>query len=160
MSANGNGFLVGYSPGGANLDPGNTDLSAITVIQTFAGDIRPLTLGASSPRLGFPWNLTTTNIDPVSPAAVTFFGDGQVPVPGGLPLTSIGIDSPGCFVWINQVLGNLTGASVAGTASMSFPIPSTPSLAGFVITAQSLALTLAVPSNILTSNGVEGTLGL
>jgi hypothetical protein len=159
MSANGNGFLVGYSPGGASLDPGNTDLSAITVIQTFATDIQPLTLAASSPRLGYTWNLTTTNIDPVSPFAVTFFGDGQVPIPGGLPLTTIGINSPGCSIWINQALGSLVGVSFGGTASVAFPIPSTPSLAAAVVTGQSLGFSLAVPSNLLTSNGVQGTLG-
>lgn len=156
-TAGGTGFLVGYSPGGANLDPGSTDISATTLIQTFGTDIEPLTLSANAPRLGSMWTLTTSRIDPVSPVAITFYGTAQIP--GGLPLTSIGINSPGCFAWIQPLITNQTSLSVGGTALGGFTLPATPSLAGGVLTAQSVALSLAVPSNLLTSNGIQGTLG-
>ena len=39
--ANPEDWLVGYSPGGASLDPGPTDISTAQVIVTQAGDLAP-----------------------------------------------------------------------------------------------------------------------
>ncbi|HZN38753.1 MAG TPA: hypothetical protein VFD82_08110, partial [Planctomycetota bacterium] len=65
MSHLGNAHLVGYSPGGNSVNPGNSDLSALGAgIITLGGqDVLPLALGATTrPILGTSWNLTTSQI--------------------------------------------------------------------------------------------------
>jgi len=116
----------------------------------------PLSLDSNLPVIGTNWNLTTTNIDAVSPIAVTLFGDQQGP---GLPLTAIGFNAPGCSVWINQAIGSLSDLNNNGSATVVFPIPNNAALNGFTLSAQSICLTLINPANILSSNGVLGTVG-
>ncbi|MEO6594459.1 MAG: hypothetical protein ABIP94_06880 [Planctomycetota bacterium] len=114
----------------------------------------PLGLGATPPVLGSNWNFTTSNIDPVSPVSITFFGDTRT----FLPIDSLG--AIGCFAHINALNGSLTGTNVAGSSLVTLPIPLMLSLAGQSLTAQSVCLTLGNTFNLYTSNGVEGTLGL
>ena len=98
----------------------------------------------------------TTNIDPVSPVAITFFGSAQFT----LPLTAILPNAdPACNINIDTILGDLTALNAGGVGTSSFPIPNAPGLAGFVITGQSICLTLQNASNLLTSNGIQGVLG-
>lgn len=164
MSAAGNAFLVGYSPGGPNTDPGNSNLSDVrlgmSALQTFATDAPPpLSLSASAPLLGPGWTLTTTNIDAISPISITFFGTGPIAIPGGLPLTAIGLPAPGCSVWINTILGDGSAPNAAGTSTLLLPLPNNPAFVGASLSAQSLCLTLLTPANLLTSNAVLGTVG-
>lgn len=150
--------LFGATPGNATVVR-DTDWSAElqTGVMVFDNGIAPLELDSNLPVLGGSWDLTTSNIDPVSPVSITFFGDAQGT---GLPLSVIGFNAPGCSIWINQALGSLSGISNGGVSTTSFPIPSNTALTGFQISAQSISLTLANPANLLTSNGVLGTLGL
>ncbi|MCK5945315.1 MAG: hypothetical protein KAI24_25220 [Planctomycetes bacterium] len=135
-----------------------TDWSAAlpTGTQVFDSGIVPLEIDANLPVIGGSWDLTTNNIDPISPFAITFFGDAQG---AGLPLSVIGLNAPGCSVWINTVLGSLTALSTAGSATASLPIPNNPALQGATVSAQSISLTLVNSANLLTSNGVIGTVG-
>jgi len=115
-----------------------------------------LALDSNLPIIGSNWDFTTTNVDAISPVAITFLGNAQA----NLPLTLVfGNADPSCSIYINTILGNLTAPAAGGTAMASLPIPVNPALAGSVLTAQSICLTLSNPSNILTSNGLEGTLG-
>jgi len=67
---------------------------------------------------------------------------------------------PSCSIYINTILGSLTAAAAAGSATTSLPIPANSALIGSVITAQSICLTLTNGSNLLTSNGLQGNLGI
>ena len=111
--------------------------------------------GTTRPSIGTNWDLTTTGIDPISPIAITYFGARGPAV----PLQAIGINAPGCDINLATLLTSGTATNVGGTATISVPLPNTPALVGGMVSAQSLALTLANPSNIVLSNGVEGTLG-
>ena len=83
MSALGNPRLVGYSPGGPGLDPGNSDLSAVVPqTVTLPATELPLTLAASArPLLGTSIQLVTSNQTGQS-LGVNFIGLVQIPAPG------------------------------------------------------------------------------
>lgn len=115
-----------------------------------------LEVDSNLPVIGTNWDITTSNVDVVSPVAITFFGNAQI----SAPLTLVfGNADPSCSIYINTILGSLTGPAVAGVAVSTLPIPANPALAGSVLTAQSISLTLANPSSVLTSNGLEVTIG-
>lgn len=116
-----------------------------------------LSLSASLPILGTNWTLTTTGIQPVSPIAITFFGTSEVNP--GLPLIAIGIPAPGCSVFVNGIITNLSAPNVGGTANLPIALPLLATLKNASLTVQSLGLTLNNPSALATSNGVTGDLG-
>jgi len=149
--------LFGATPGNAQRAE-SYDMSTALAVGVTASDIgrAPLALSGSSPILGGNWDLATSNLDPVSPIAITFFGSAQF----SLPLNFIFSNAdPACNVNIDTILGDLTALNTGGVATGSFPLPNTPGLAGFVITGQSICLTLQNGSNLLTSNGIQGVLG-
>ena len=148
----GSAHLVGVTSPGVSLDPGATVLATNGPFVT-GPDAPGLALDANLPRLGQNWDITTTNIDPVSPIAITFFGTAQFP---GLPLSAIGLDAPGCSVWLNTIVGDLTGINAGGSATITIPIPNNPSFQGATLTGQSVCLTLQNSANLLTSNGEIG----
>jgi hypothetical protein len=118
------------------------------------GPTYPLALDSTLATIGGTWALTTFNIEPVSPIAITFFGDRGP----GVPLVVIGLNAPGCDVHLASVVGSLTGSNTGGSATVTVPMALDPSLAGATLSAQSLCLTLANPAGVLVSNGVEITL--
>lgn len=149
--------LFGYTAGsGSGVD--TYDLSvdlAGTITIPDVGAV-PLSIDSNAPAFGTNWDISTDNIDPISPISITFIGDAQV----ALPLSFVfPTTDPTCSIYINTVLGSLTGINVAGSSIVSLPIPAIPALAGTVLTAQSISLTLSNPSNIITSNGLEGIIG-
>lgn len=112
-----------------------------------------LTLAATNPVLGANWDFTTSNIDPLSPIAITLFGNLQVTI----PLAVLG--APGCNAHIDTILADLTGVSIGGTSVAGFPLPLNATLKGAQLTAQSICLTTSNTFGLLTSNGVLGTAG-
>lgn len=159
IANDGNDYLVGFRGPGVLIDNGpislNTELTAGLLIED--NQIVPLKLSGNAPVLGTNWNLTTDNIDPLSPVSITFFGNAAVNP--GLPMSAIGFNAPGCSIYINTILGDLTAANAGGTSTGSVPIPNNAALTGAILTAQSICLTLQNPANLLTSNGLEGLLG-
>lgn len=150
--------LFGYSPAGVNADPGPTDLLTVAggVLVLGGTDTIPLTLdGGNGPQLGATWDLTTSEIDAVSPFAITFFGDRGP----ATPMTLIGINAPGCDINLASTITNTTAVQSGGSATSSVPIPNNVALAGFQFSAQSICLTLTNSAGLLTSNGAEGTVG-
>lgn len=153
--------IVGYSKGNnlvsggpTSVDTGPRDLSA-GPFSTNGPDSLPLALNSNLPKLGTNWDLVTTNIDPISPFSVTFFGSTrQVP-----PLDLGFIGAPGCFSHIDPIIVGLEAAATAGTSTLTIAIPNNPALAGQSLTAQSVCLTMKNAIGLLTSNGLEATLG-
>jgi hypothetical protein len=107
----------------------------------------------TAPVLGAPWDLTTTNIDPLSPISITFFGTTQV----SIPLAPFG--APGCTALVDNVVASPSSPNVGGSSLLSVPVPLDPALSGAVFNTVSLCLTLGNPLNIYLSNGMRSTLG-
>ncbi len=158
MSGLGNGHLVGYSPGGANLDPGNTDISALGAGAIVLGttDQLPLALAATSrPITGTNWGLNVTNIPATGVIGIDVFGlsDPNIPDLGFLGL-------PGCG--LRSSLELLSSYLVAGSShAYSLPIPNVPTLVGIDLFTTA-AVFQAPPVNAfgaITSNGVKGFIG-
>lgn len=151
------GALFGYTAGsGAGIDEIDFAASLATTLTIADAGAVPLTLDSNTPALGGSWDMTTSNVDAVSPIAITFLSSTQ----SNIPLSFVfGNADPSCSVYIGAPLASLQGLPVAGTTTVSLPIPSNAALMGAVLTAQSICLTLTNPSNILTSNGLEGTIG-
>jgi hypothetical protein len=116
-----------------------------------------LALSASLPVLGTNWTLTTNGVSPVSPIAILFFGTSELNP--GVPLPAIGFPAPGCSVYVNGLVTNLSAPNVAGTATLSIPLPLNAALKNATLTVQSLGLTLSNPASLATSNGLTGDLG-
>ena len=145
-------WLVGYSVGGASVDPGPTDISA-GAFSTPAADTPAMALSSDLPNVGQDWTLDLDNVS--GPFCWFFFGDAAVDP--GYDLTPNG--APGCFVYSTANLGFWVQPILSGTGSMSFGIPADSSLVGTELTAQGAAL---VPSNALnfgTSNGISAKVG-
>ncbi|MCU0862995.1 MAG: hypothetical protein MUC36_04305 [Planctomycetes bacterium] len=115
----------------------------------------PLTLDSNLPVIGTNWNFTTTQVDAVSPVAFTFFGDRGPAV----PLSALGFDAPGCFLHLASALSALSGPNLGGSTVVTVAIPLQPTLIGLPLSGQSLCLSLANPSLLVSSNGVEGIVG-
>jgi len=153
------GVLVGYSPGGASLDPGSRDLSTLGANSAFLepADVFPMTLAASNrPVFGTNWTLDVSNIDATSAIGIDIFG---VSDPGLNDLFFLGL--PGCG--LRAALDSTSAWFVTGsTHSYSIAIPAgQPALQGFSLYSTSATLQ-AIPQNAfggMTANGVVGTLG-
>ncbi|MFY9345303.1 MAG: hypothetical protein WAT39_22625 [Planctomycetota bacterium] len=154
----GNNILTGYSPGGPSTASAS-DLSvvlggAVTLFDTATAGLALTT--NSSPAFGNSgFALVTTNVPPVVPLGVLFFG--SLAINPGLDLSFLGM--PGCYGYTNADVTSASFPVAAGTGSVSVPIPSNPTLLNVSLTTQSLAFTLANPANLVTSNGVTFTIG-
>ena len=158
MSGLGNGHLVGYSPGGANLDPGNTDLSvALPTSFTLGSADGPLRLaGGTRPVLGNPWTLNVTSVPLTGVFGLEVFGIAD---PGIIDLGFLG--APGCG--LRTTLDLLNVWLVAGaTHSYTFAVPNTPSLLHMHVYTQAAVLQPGVNQLLggtITSNGIDGKIG-
>jgi hypothetical protein len=160
LSALGNARLVGFSPGGPSLDPGNTDLSvALQQGILIPGPEYPLKLAASArPLLGTTIQLVTSN-EVGTNVGLMFFGLAGIPAPG-IDLAFLGAGGCAALVDISQAVGNLIGNFGGLSLSIPLPIPQNTNLLGVQTFAQSLWLDpSANPFGAITSNGVQLILG-
>lgn len=154
-SAYGDSHLVGWSPGGASIDPGSTDLSA-TVPAGFAvpgADRLALQLAVSArPLVNTTVSFTTNAIPAGSPFGAVLLGL-QNP---NLDLTALGM--PGCFRYSD---GLVTMLFVGPGTSQAVPFP-VPNLAGLQLYAQAAVYAPQAgltPLGALSSNGLALRLG-
>ena len=158
MSGLGNGVLVGYSPGGASADPGNTDLTTLTSRTLCPTDSTGITLSASArPLSGTTIQLQTTNVPVAATLSILVMNFAAV-IPG-LPLAGLGM--PGCDQ--NIALGGAVtlGVNIGnGSWNQNFGIPGSPSYYGTNVFGQSAALVPgANPFGATSSNGLRLTVG-
>lgn len=157
MSGQGGGILVGYSPAGASVDPGNTDLSGVTST-TLGGTDQPRLTLAGSPRpvIGTSAGLNTTNINPAAVGAVQLLAVTQNLA--GLNLSVIG--APGNFFYLGGVDVSIPVTISGGSSTLSLPIPNANNLINGRLYSQTATLVIgANPINVLTSNGLELIIG-
>ncbi len=166
LDPNGTNTLVGYSPGGPNLDLGPTDLSTTTTspLVTAAFDQAPISLvGVGRPVQGAAavnFDVTTGNIPASALLHVGIIGLTRP----GLPLFVIG--APNCF--LNSSIDVLVGPAVGPFASTltwtALALPALPpNFSGFEFNAQGVILGTplnpALGLGALTSNGLKCTVG-
>jgi hypothetical protein len=153
MSGLGNSYLVGYSPGGPNLDPGSVDLSTSLPIVAAAADYDGLLLTADTyPILGTSWNHTISNI-PTGGIALSIIGLSD---PNIADLSFIGMPDCGLRASLDQV-DVVPGGP---TASVQFQLPNNPALVGAQLFMNAAALAVGVNAfGAITSNGVRGDIG-
>ena len=160
--ANPEQWLVGYSPAGANADPGNTDISAAGVIITAAVDVLPLTLtGIGRPVMGAApvnYDVTTSNIEA---GALIHVGIVGLTSPG-TPLAILGFGPGDCF--LNASLDIVTGVVVLPVGNQTwtaFGLPvAVPALNGFELNCQAATFDLSIFSSAgRSSNGLKCNLG-
>jgi hypothetical protein len=154
----GDGYLVGWTPSGANADPGSVDLTAVlpSLILLTGADATPLRLaGSARPVLGSSVNLTVSNIPAGSPFGAVLLGFiGYNP---GISLTGIGM--PGCFRYTDGAASVLFIAPV-GSASVPFASPASPSFIGVHVFCQGVTFSPPItPLGAIASNGVDLNLG-
>jgi hypothetical protein len=158
-STGGNARLVGYSPGGASADPGNTDLSAALPLTftTAANDVQPLVLaGVSRPVIGTTWSLNVSNVPAAGTIGIDVFGVADA---GILDLGFLG--APGCGARASLEL--LNAWVVAGpTHGYSLALPNDPTLVSLHVFTQGVVLQPGVNTllgGVITSNGIDGRIG-
>jgi hypothetical protein len=157
MSTGGGRYVVGYSPGGPSLDPGNRDLSATPsgTFTTPAADHAALALRATRPALGSTCTLLVASIPPGSPFGGLLFGG--VRHDPGIDLGAIGM--PGCFRY-NEGSATVLFVTTGGEQSFALPIPAglPPGLQAYVQAATfSPPMT---PLGFVSSNGIALTVGV
>ena len=154
--ANG-GLLVGYSPGGPNLDPLNSDLSALGSISLTGVDGPPAmsVTATSRPVIGTTWNLQVNNIPAGATLGVEVFG---LTDPGIDDLSIIGM--PGCG--LRAALDVLNAFVPSGsTHTYGLVVPNNPALIGFQVYT-TVGMFVSPPPNAfgaVTANGVRGVVG-
>ncbi|MEO6593296.1 MAG: hypothetical protein ABIP94_00925 [Planctomycetota bacterium] len=152
-------WLVGFSPAGANIDPGPTDISATPLIHTFAVDNPGLGLACSNrPAQGGAWNVTTTNIPANAFLHLRAIGLNRPGIPLGIigfPASCTQLASPD-VVFID-VLPSPAPSSINWTVLSSIP----PGFIGFQVNAQAVTLVGAPLFNLNSraSNGLKGIVG-
>lgn len=145
-------WLIGYSPGGANPDPGATDISA-GPFSIGSVDAAALALDSNAPALGSSWDLQLDNAD----GTMAFFFFGDTAIDPGYDFASIGGD--GCFGYTNANIDSIMQPVSAGTALLSIAVPNAPSLIGGSLAVQGTAATTLNAMTFATSNGLLGTVG-
>jgi hypothetical protein len=152
----GNNCVVGYSGPGASLNPGATDLSALTAITTSASDVPALSLaGTSRPVIGTNWDLSVSNVPATGLIGIDVFGLSD---PGINDLFFLG--APGCGLRASLDVSSawfVTGA----THVYSLAVPNDPTLLNLNLYTTS-AVFQVPPVNTLgaiTANGIAGMIG-
>lgn len=161
----GDRWLVGYSPGGASVDPGSTSLAAVAngaappvVLPPF--EVAPLSLAASAPPLlGTTIDLLVGDEYGAS-LGLTALTTTSLAV--GLDLASFG--APGCSVLVDIGVAATVPLSNVPTTGLGMvvvlPIPNQHALLGARVFGQSVWLDpTANALGLVTSNGLELKLG-
>lgn len=158
--AGGEGWVIGFSPGGASVDPGSTDLSTALLagsLTTFGADVAPLAIAMSAP----PVVTTTIDFEVTNIAPTAAFGGllyGLNASYAGINLASFGM--PGCFQYNNQVAVTLFFPGGATSYAMPFTIPNFPGVPLYVQAAALDIVAPLTPLGAVASNGVEFITGL
>lgn len=156
--AGGEGWVVGYSPGGPSSDPGSVDLTAAipAAIVLAANDVRPLALAASArPVAGTTIDLVTNNIGPTAPFGAVLLSLLQIQP--GASLQNLGM--PTCFRYQG---GEVTLLFLPGGLPVHAMPLLVPNVIGVHIYGQSFVYDPAAgltPLGAIASNGIDLRIG-
>jgi len=151
-------YLSGFSRNTTN-DPGSVTLATVasTGLGVCTNSTPELTFSTSAPPvLGTTFDLVTSELP-----LMTVFGLAilsTTPIAPAVSLTPLGM--PGCELYQTIDVSVLWGPT-GNTAVVTWPLPSTPSLAGFTVHCQSAALVPGInPFGMAISNGLKLTVGI
>lgn len=167
--AAGQPHLVGYSPGGASIDPGSIDFAIDLPVVTSDPELRAMSLSAApAPAIGATSTYTVVDVPENTPMTgvylVTMFLS-VTPLPGGFDLGIL--QAPGCNAYIASLDFDM-GAQVtfAPTATWDLPLPASVFAVGNTFAAQAISLILPNslpngqnPFGMTVSNGIQTTIG-
>lgn len=160
MNLAGNGYLVGWTRGGGDVDPGNRDLSTTlsTPYSLCAGRFTGISLGASArPVLGTTINLVTSNIPAGTSGGVTLLWFNQATPP--IDLSSIGMT--GCFAHGSGPAVDFAFGVTGTTASVPLAVPAQSSFSGLGVVAETFTYSPPLtPLGVIASNGLVLVLGV
>ncbi|MFO1077832.1 MAG: hypothetical protein U1E73_08915 [Planctomycetota bacterium] len=123
---------VGWSPGANNMDPGSSDLSALTTLIT-GPDTQPLGItGSARPVIGTSLSLALGNVPASTVLGAVIYGLNKFDP--GIPLAGFGM--PNCFQYSSQEAVALLFSS---PYSSTFTVPNSPGLAGVHVIVQGAA---------------------
>jgi hypothetical protein len=151
--------LVGWTPGGAALDPGDVDISLLTTaFLTGPIDQHPLTLSMSArPLLGTSPIFSITNLE-----ATQNVGGLMLNFADGPHTEMLAFGMPNCFQHVSNV-NAITSLFIGNPGSVTFGIPNATAFNGVLVYGQALALgaveNAAFGLGINASNGVRCLLG-
>ncbi|MCA8952077.1 MAG: hypothetical protein KDE27_21385 [Planctomycetes bacterium] len=160
MSNQGNGYLVGWSPGQSfNFDPGNSDLSTALAAGIGLCSTAPqqINLSASArPLLGTTIQQTTSNIAPNAGVGATLMALNQaVPAQN---LTPFGME--GCFNHTVGGVAQLWFPNGAANVNVPFTIPNSTTFSGLQVYSQSFVyLPPLTTLGFIASNAIALQLG-
>jgi hypothetical protein len=159
ITAAGNAYLVGYSPGGGAADSGSWDISANLAggLALCAGPTPDVALASSArPITGTTVQLQTSNIPAGTLLGLSILSLTEYAP--GIDLTGLGM--PGCHLYAG--LDVVDSFGVGGpTVQVPFSIQNDPTLAGTLVLNQSATLTPGInPFGFATSNGVRLLVGI
>lgn len=154
-SSFGDNYLVGYSPAGANTDPGSTNFATALPLVTGAADVSPLALSVSAtPVLGTSIIYTTSSIPASALISADLISLGQIN-----PGISVA-GAPGCLQLVDLSLAATTLLIGSPSATLSFSIPNDAGLVGLPLNVQSASYVPGInPLNVITSNGIRSVVG-
>lgn len=155
-SLNSRDWVIGYSPGGSNLNDGGVDYTAGAFSTFVSADQFALQMTSNTPVLATNWDLTCANMESFAPGA--FFLFGSTAINPGVDLGALG--APGCSAYTSNDLGFSGFAPGTGSATLSLPMPSNAVFLGQSVTVQAAAPSTQNAFGIATSNGITGVLGL
>lgn len=159
MSAAGNGYAVGWSPGSVATDPGSSDLSTVlsSPVSLCSSPFSGIALDTTArPILGTTIQWVISGI-PAGTAFGALLRSVQQAVPP-IDLTVVGMTN--CQA---HVVSPIADAFVApgATVQQAQVIPNTSALIGFVLVGQAITYSPPLtPLGFITSNGMVLTLGL
>ncbi|MFY9342619.1 MAG: hypothetical protein WAT39_09020 [Planctomycetota bacterium] len=160
VTAAGNDYLVGYTPGGGAADPGSWDISAGLAggLSLCSGASIPNLALASSARpiLGTTINLVTSNVPAGSLLGISILSTNAIAPPLNLGI----INMPNCYLYQTLDVVN-TFPATSPSASASWVIPNVPSASGLVVNTQSAIFKPSFnPFGAATTNGLQLLLGI
>jgi hypothetical protein len=152
-STGSNLWLVGYSTGGPNLDPGSMDLATGLPIVT-GPDLYALALAAAPrPVLGTTYTYTVSNIPAGSVISALLLSLVQ----GNVDMTGMG--APGCFQLVDLSLASTSLLFGGPTATYPVALPSNLALIGLKFHGQAASLVSSANAlGVITSNGMRSTI--
>lgn len=152
------GWIVGYSPGGASRDAGSVDLSVVlpSTISLDGADTNPLTLSAAArPLVNTTLAMHTDNIPTSAPFGAILLGFVQLNP--GISLSSMGM--PGCEQYNEGAASILFLPLGSPTATVNLSIPAAVGLSIYAQSAVFAPGAALTPLGAITSQGVALRIG-
>jgi hypothetical protein len=158
LAGAGGDYFAGYTRGNGTDPALQVQFANLPPIPVGDVAVPSMKHGATStPFLGnSQFGFLTNNVPGPVPVLVLVLGD--TPLPAGVPLAAIGMGL--CQAYGNGNLLSLPVPVTLGNSTTLLPIANNPALVGISLTSQVLAFSPTTPLGLISSNGMQMTVGL